>query len=90
MSFVKCCTKKIINEVPGIDKKGMTRADLAQSKGYQGIKATANGGADFLGSQYIYTLPDSRPASVKIKLSGSRGRLQSSKYVFGDSQKVCC
>ena len=53
----------------------MTRADLAKSKGYQGIKATANGGADFLDSQYIYTLQDGRPASVKIKLTGSRGMI---------------
>ncbi|MCX4378506.1 MAG: HNH endonuclease [Lachnospiraceae bacterium] len=55
-----------------INKKGMTRADLAQSKGFQGINATANGGADFSGSQYIYILDDGKSASVKIKLTGSR------------------
>ena len=55
-----------------INKKGMTRADLAQSKGFQGINATANGGADFLGSQYIYMIDGKKPACVKIKLTGSR------------------
>ncbi len=38
-----------------INKKGMTRADLAQSKGFQGINATANGGGRFFGfSIYLH------------------------------------
>ena len=52
--------------------RGRTRADIATSKGRQGITATPNGGPDFRGTGYIYNTTPGQEAVVTIIMTGSR------------------
>lgn len=47
-------------------------ADMAAARGYPGIGTTANGGATFAGTTYLYPVAEGQLNAVEIPLTGSR------------------
>ena len=56
-----------------VNMNGRSPAEIAKNKGYDGVKTTANGGADFSGTEYMYQI-NGKDSIVSVEMTGNRGK----------------
>ena len=62
--------------------------ERAQSKGYEGVKKTSNGGVSFQGTQYMHNI-EGRETIIRMEAQGSRARdfnLANSSFGFSETR----